>query len=271
MKDLTVIIPIHEMNDTIMKSLQNAIDSITYQLNCEETPQLVIVTNKEIVDKISKQVKYIDNHTSFVINENEMDFCTQINLGAKQCCTKYFSILEFDDAYAPNWFSNSEKYIKNDPSISICLPINEYRNNVNGELISFGNEIVWANSFSNELGVIDSECLETKYDFNMTGAIFDRNDFIEIGGLKPSIKVAFWYEFLLRATYKGLKIYVVPKFGYAHTLNREGSLMDYYTKTIEVKEGIAWYNLAKREYPFKEDRKNVPNFEIENNEIDDLK
>ena len=56
-----------------------------------------------------------------------------------------------------------------------------------------------------------------------------------------------------------------------HILNREGSLMSQYTATIDANEGIAWYNLAKREYPFKEDRKKVPNMELENNEINELK
>lgn len=50
----------------------------------------------------------------------------------------------------------------------------------------------------------------------------------------------------------------MPKFGYMHILNREGSLMSQYTATIDANEGIAWYNLAKREYPFKEDRKKYP-------------
>lgn len=37
----------------------------------------------------------------------------------------------------------------------------------------------------------------------------------------------------------------MPKFGYMHILNREGSLMSQYTATIDANEGIAWYNLAK--------------------------
>lgn len=270
MKDLTVIIPLHEYDDTIGNSLMNAIESVKTQVNDDKETSIIIVAKKDIVSLIknkTNKVKGID----ILSNDGETDFCSQINIGAANCKTKYFSILEFDDAYAPKWFKNAAQYLACDPSINICLPLNEYRNSENGELISFGNEMVWASAFSNELGVIDSECLETKYDFNMTGAIFDTNDFIEIGGLKPSIKVAFWYEFLLRAAYKGLKIYVVPKFGYMHILNREGSLMAQYTATIDANEGIAWYNLAKREYPFKEDRKKVPNMELENNEINELK
>lgn len=270
MKDLTVIIPLHEYNESIATSLVNAIDSVNNQIDDDKNTTILIVAKSDIVPNINNTTSKIKN-LSILSNDGDTDFCSQINLGVSKCTTKYFSILEFDDAYAPKWFKNAKKYLDNDPSIDICLSLNEYRNSENGELISFGNEMVWASAFSNELGVIDSDCLETKYDFNMTGGIFNTSDFIEIGGLKPSIKVAFWYEFLLRATYKGLKIYVVPRFGYMHILNREGSLMSYYTKTIDAKEGVAWYNLAKREYPFKEDRKKVPNMELEDNEINELK
>lgn len=267
MKDLTVIIPIHEINDDILKSLKNAIDSVNNQIDNEQTSILIVAK-----DDITQHIKnVVSKNIEIISNDGETDFCNQVNLGVSICTTKYFSILEFDDTYAPKWFKNAKLYIDNDPSIDICLPINEYRNHTNGELISFGNEIVWANAFSNEMGIIDSDCLEVQYDFNLTGAIFSKDDFLEIGGLKPSIKVAFWYEFLLRATYKGLKLFVCPKHGYVHTLNREGSLMSDYSKTITEKEGVAWYNLAKREYAFKEDRKKEPNFEIEGSELNELK
>jgi hypothetical protein len=73
--------------------------------------------------------------------------------------------------------------------------------------------------------------------------------------LKPSIKITFWYEWLLRATNKGKKVFVIPKVGYNHTLGRQGSLVEQYKADIDKEESQWWFDLAKREYFYKEDRK----------------
>ena len=86
------------------------------------------------------------------------------------------------------------------------------------------------------VGVIDFECLDNCSTFNLTGGIFNTSDFIKVGGLKPSIKIAFNYEFLLRATDKKLKVIVVPKEGYKHLIGRKGSLTSEYEKTISDKD-----------------------------------
>ena len=72
---------------------------------------------------------------------------------------------------------------------------------------------------------------------------------------KPSIKVAFNYELLLRMTKKELKVYVVPKEGYTHVIGREDSLTDEYNKTLTNEEIRKWFDLAKIECVFTEDRK----------------
>jgi hypothetical protein len=85
--------------------------------------------------------------------------------------------------------------------------------------------------------------------------VFNIKDWLEVGGLKPSIKITFWYEWMLRATSKGKKIFVIPKVGYNHTLGRENSLVETYKKEIDKDETQWWFDLAKRESYFKEDRK----------------
>ena len=45
----------------------------------------------------------------------------------------------------------------------------------------------------------------------MTGSIFNTADWKEVGGLKPQIKLTFWYEWMLRLTNKGKDIFVIPK------------------------------------------------------------
>jgi hypothetical protein len=88
----------------------------------------------------------------------------------------------------------------------------------------------------------------------LTGAIFNKSDFIKVGKYKPSIKVAFNYELLLRLTNKGLKCMVVPKEGYVHNVGREDSLTDYYNKNLTPDEVTKWFELAFREYIFDNDR-----------------
>ena len=54
--------------------------------------------------------------------------------------------------------------------------------------------------------------------------------------------------------FNGKKIYVVPKVGYIHSLNRKNSLSDIYTETISNEEADFWVECAKKEYMFKNDR-----------------
>jgi hypothetical protein len=105
-----------------------------------------------------------------------------------------------------------------------------------------------------DVGIINFKRIEKCSVFNLTGAIFNRNDFIKVGKYKPSIKVAFNYELLLRLTSKGLKCMVVPKEGYVHEVGREGSLTDTYNKTLSDEEINKWFELAFREYVYDTDR-----------------
>ena len=100
---------------------------------------------------------------------------------------------------------------------------------------------------------VDVIC-EDFFDFYLTGSIFNTDDWNEIGGLKPSIKLSFWYEWLLRATYKGKKIYTIPKIGYNHTLGRKGSLLEQYKESVSDDEAKWLINLAKKEFYFKDER-----------------
>jgi hypothetical protein len=47
----------------------------------------------------------------------------------------------------------------------------------------------------------------------------------------------------------------MPKVCYNHTLGRKSSLTETYKETISGEETQWWFDLAKREYFFKEDRK----------------
>ena len=233
MKDICIIIPVHEFNEDVKALLKRAINSVPkgaeIRLSCKNG------LNKELTDafKSNKNVVIYESESQ----EIPSDF-----------------ILEYDDTYTDIWFSNFKKYADNYDDISIFLPLKDLVEFKNNKFLSFGNEPVWASSFSNEIGYIDNECLQDYFDFYMTGGIFRTSDWEDLGGLKPSIKLAFWYEFLLRATTNGKKIFVIPKVGYVHRLGREGSLVEEYKKNMSEKESEWWINTAKKECFFKEDR-----------------
>lgn len=243
MKDITVIIPLVDSGDE--KLLEKARKSI------KGVSSIIYVGPK---DALPEKLK---SGESTVKNEGETDFCSQINLALELVKTKYFSILEFDDEYTPIWFKNVEDYVKKCPvEASVYLPLVEIYdfNSQDKSPIGYANEAVWASAFSDEIGCIDATCLEDYSEFNLTGAVFNTKDFKEIGGLKPSIKFAFWYEFLLRAAHNEKRLFVIPKVGYHHFMNRSGSLMDVCQKELSNEEAEKWMEIAKKEYFFTKER-----------------
>lgn len=250
MKDIAILIPIHKINGNEEQEMLNkAISSVNdCQTNCKCELHKYVILGSECND-----LKLPEDCT-VLRNDGETDFCSQINYGAKNVTEEYFSILEFDDEYNPKWFSMLEKYYYTHEDVSVFLPINV--DVFNGEgYRQFANEAPWAMQFSQELGFIDFKCLDNYYGVNLTGGVFNREDFIRVGGIKSSIQVAFNYEFLLRVTNKKLKVYVVPKEGYRHLIGRNGSLMSECSEKFTQEENDKWFALAKEEYLYDEDRK----------------
>lgn len=253
MKDLTVIIPVHKYDESIKTMLDKALESFN-KANSSNEASLIIVGPTKIVKELSEiykdtQIQYVETKKS--------DFSSQINAAAKAVATKYFSILEFDDEYTENWFKNVETYINASYDVSVYLPLTEIVMADHPERGSVGyvNEAVWASSFSDEIGYLDLDCLQEYMNFNTTGGVFKTEDFLGIGGLKTSMKLSFWYEYMLRSVYNGKKIFVIPKVGYKHLLAREDSLSSEYNTNMGEKEADWWIDLAKKEYYFKTDRK----------------
>lgn len=248
MKDIAVIIPVHELKDDTEKSL--LIRAINNVKNCQKYYEhkltTYIVTPLDLGNDIC-------NECEVLINDGATDFCSQINFAAKNVKEEYFSILEFDDEYNEKWFSMASKYFYTNEDVSLFLPINVQIISKDGYR-QFGNETPWAMEFTQEIGYIDFNCLANYYGFNITGGIFNRNDFNRIGGLKPSIQVAFNYEFLMRITNKKLKVFVVPKEGYKHVIDRDNSLTDICGGKFKQEEVDKWYALAQQEYQYDEDR-----------------
>jgi hypothetical protein len=258
MKDITVVIPIHTFTEDSGKWLKMSVNSVNMQV--EKPEKLMIVYNPEIENQVKESItdfetSFIKDIIEFIPNTTGVyDFCNQINFAVDNVKTEYFSFLEFDDEYSRIWFKNVKKYINAYPDVDMFMPI-VVETDTNGNFLTFTNETVWAKDFSEEMGVLDNNTLSRYANFNFDGMVMKTKTFERLGKLKPSIKLTFIYEFLLRLTFNDAKIMVIPKLGYRHSNQRPESLFMEYQRTLGQDEARFWLNLAKKEYFFKEDRK----------------
>lgn len=252
--NISVILPIHELNDETKPMFQIAVKSVELQKTIPD--ELIIVVPKD--SETSKYIKSLDygiisNKVTFVENDGETDFATQFNLGVTKAKSEWVSLLEFDDEYSNIWFKNVLEYRKAYPNFEIFMPI-IIDTDAQGNFIGFTNEAVWAQSFSDELGVLDLNALLAYQNFNIDGMVIKKSLFDEFGGFKSNIKLTFIYEFLLRMAFKDVKITTIPRFGYKHVNQREGSLFSNYRNEIDPVEARWWLAQAKKEYYFEKDR-----------------
>lgn len=253
--NISVILPVHELNEVTKQLFSNAVQSVKEQI--VRPDELVIVVPKG--SEVSSYVKSFDfgdykDSVTIAENEGETDFCSQTNYGVSVCKSEWFSILEFDDEFAKIWFKNAVKYRDAYPNVDLFMPIVIDVNSDNS-FIGFTNEAVWAQSFSEVLGVLDNAALLTYQNFNTDGMIIRKSTYNEFGGFKPSIKLTFIYEFLIRMTFRDVKIMVIPKFGYKHINQRVGSLFQTLKETLDPIEAKWWLAQAKMESYFARDRK----------------
>jgi hypothetical protein len=252
--DVSIIIPVHELNDITKGLFANAIKSIETQI-IKPNEVLIIVPTKSEVKTFMENFDFnsIKDITRIVENNGDTDFCTQFNLGVNESKSKWVSLLEYDDEMSSIWLKNVVKYEKAYPEVELFLPIIVDVNSTN-EFLSFTNEAVWANSFSDELGMLDNSALLTYQNFNIDGMVISKEIYEANGGFKKNIKLTFIYEFLLRMTFKDVKTMVIPKFGYKHINQREGSLFSSYKEEMDPTESNWWLAQAKKEYYFEKDR-----------------
>ena len=100
MRDLTVIIPLHEYNKDVEALLTTAVESLKNADKNEECNTIIVspLESIKLPDFGLKNLK--------IVKSEKGDFCTQINTAVNECKTKYFSILEYDDVYTEKWFDN---------------------------------------------------------------------------------------------------------------------------------------------------------------------
>ena len=253
--NISVILPVHELNDVTKTLFSNAVQSVKEQISKPE--ELIIVVPKDSdAAAYVKSFDYGDYKKSVVIVENdgETDFASQVNLGVEKAKSEWVTILEYDDEFAKIWFKNVVEYREAHTEIDVFMPI-VVDVDSNSQFVGFTNEAVWANGFSQELGKLDDDSLLAYQNFNTDGMVIRKSMYQDLGGFKPSIKLTFIYEFLLRMTFKDVKIMVIPRFGYKHVNQREGSLFSSYKETLNPVEARWWLSAAKKERYFTNDRK----------------
>ena len=254
MKDITVILPIHVLDKEHREMLSKAIESVE---QFHDDVLLSIVGPKNVVGDLTGDGISDKLDISIIINDGNTDFCSQVNLGIENCKTTWFSILEIDDVYTPNWLPSFTKYQKLFEDADIYLPIVKDVN-ADGKLLSLTNESVWAYGFSENQGVLDNEVLLDYQNYQTSGGIYKTEVVKENGSFKDNIKLTFSYEFLLRLTHNGVKIVTIPQIGYKHVNFREGSLFWSYkndeAQKLNSDEPKFWLETAKKEFFFKNQR-----------------
>jgi GT2 family glycosyltransferase len=193
---------------------------------------------------------------NLVKNDGDFDFCSQVNLGVKNAKSKWVSILEFDDEYSSIWFKNVDEYIKTYPDVESFLPL-VVDTDDKGVFVGFTNEATFAVSINTEMGYLTNDTLMNYQNFQSSGMVIKKSTFENNGGLKPSIKLTFVYEYLLRLTYNSVKIMTIPRIGYKHMNLRQGSIFWNYKngKNILTDDEVSfWIESAKKEHFFVSDR-----------------
>lgn len=255
MKNLTIIVPLVQYVEEKHSSLYDKSINSIVKADPNEDVNVIFIGPSSALDVVreydlgKRDVLYIEN-----AKNTEVQF--QINKAVKDVTTEYFSVLEYDDNYTPNWFNNFEKYRLAYDDVSLFLPLMEVYDYKRPELgaVGYANEPVWASAFSDEIGFIDSECLKHYFNFFVSGGIFRKTDFINVGGIKNNIKVFFWYELLMRICHLGKRILVIPKVGYEHYVNVENSLSSTFG-SMPNEEIDFWFKTSQEEYMYKTDRK----------------
>jgi hypothetical protein len=258
MKNITVILPVHRIEDSYRVMLDNAIKSVE---QFHEDVKLMIVCPPSVKSELTNISEVLD--VNIVTNNSKTDFCSQVNLGIEKCDTEWFSILEIDDEYKPIWLKSTNEYVKTYSDVDVFLPVVKDIN-VDGNFVSFTNESVWAYGFTEKQGVLDNEVLLDFQNYQISGGLYKTQVIKDNGSLKENIKLTFGYEFLLRLTHNNVKIMTVPRVGYQHLNFREDSLFWNYKNDDNIKltedEAKFWLETAKKEFFFK--NKRDVNYEI---------
>jgi glycosyltransferase involved in cell wall biosynthesis len=253
---LSVILPIKSSKaKDLDEYFEKAISSLkNQQVGFEE---LVIVHSQEqsLID-ILNSYDFGNLNVTKLLWDQEPNYANQVNFGIKNAKGTWVSLFEFDDEYSSIWFKNVKKYVESFPEVQMFLPV-VVETDEKGLFAGFTNEATFAANFSQEMGILTNDTLQEYQNFQTAGSVIKKSVIEDFGGFKPSIKLTFIYEFLLRLTYNSVSVMTIPRLGYKHVNLREGSIFWNYkfgdSKMVED-EVKFWIQTAKREYFFTDDR-----------------
>lgn len=251
---ITILIPIHKFGDEERQVIVKCFESISRQ-NVKNY-NVLIATFADYVESISNANSYDLDLNFHILDSNLIEkypnYVEIVNSSVKVISSDYFTVLQLDDVLNNTFTLNAEKYSKAYPSVAVFLPIVlEF----NGETFTKSlNESVWNIDFTEKQGYLDFETMRKFNVFSFVSAIYKTVDFKEENGYKPTIKKYFEHEYFLRILYKAYEVMVIPKFMVRHTVDRPGSLSKYYEDNLEKLEEKFYFDLARKEYFFDEDR-----------------
>ena len=255
--DLTVIVPITGLDERAEKLLKVALESIKKQTVQPENILLVLPLKEVDTNawsKVSEIIRKLELNNFTFLGCEEADFCSLVNDGVSKIKTKYFTILEYNSEYTPTYFKLVKEYSESEEYSSMSAFLaNTAIVTDKGFMLNFINEAVWGQGFSETMGILDFNTLLKNNNFILGGGVFTKEDFEEVGGFKKDIKIYFAYEFLLRYINNDHNVMVIPKLGYKHMIDENGTIFNAYkdaTVGITPEETSFYLDSAKKEYLF---------------------
>jgi hypothetical protein len=254
--DVSVVLPLstskHKDFDVFF---ERCIKSL--QIQQVEINELIIVHTDEFsLKEFLGNFDFSGLTVNMIENTGDFDFSSQVNLGVENAKSSWVSVLEFDDEYSSIWFKNVDRFSKSYPEVDAFLPL-VVDTDDKGVFVGFTNEATFAASLNSEIGYLTNEVLLNYQNFQSSGMVIKKDTYINNGGFKPSMKLTFVYEFLLRLTYNSANIMTIPRIGYKHMNLREGSIFWNYKngeQKITDNEVSFWIESAKKEHFFTTDR-----------------
>ena len=88
MKNITIILPVHRIEDSYRVMFENAVKSVEQFHN---DVKLMIVCPANVKSEFANISDTLE--VNIVTNNTKTDFCSQVNLGIENCDTEWFSII----------------------------------------------------------------------------------------------------------------------------------------------------------------------------------
>ena len=253
---LSVILPIKSSKaKDFDEYFEKAISSLKNQTVGFEELVIVHTQEESLIDHLNSY-DFGDLNVTKLLWDKDPSYANQVNYGIKNAKGTWVSLFEFDDEYSSIWFKNVQKYVESFPDVQMFLPV-VVETDEKGLFAGFTNEATFAANFSQEMGILTNDTLQEYQNFQTAGSVFKKSIVEDFGGFKPSIKLTFIYELLLRLTYNSVSIMTIPRLGYKHVNLREGSVFWNYKFGVDkmIEDEVKfWIQTAKREYFFTDDR-----------------